>query len=72
MIAPTEQRLPASSAVDFGLELMRLGPFGCPHPLLHHMRRVCPVHYSAARGAWLVTRHDDVVGALRDGRLGAG
>jgi cytochrome P450 PksS len=70
MIAHTEQRLPLSPAGDFGLELMRLGPLLCPHPLLHQMRRQCPVHYSAALGAWLVTRYDDVVQALRDSRLG--
>jgi cytochrome P450 PksS len=70
MLAQTEQRSPANSAVDFGLELTRPDSLVDPHPLLHRMRREAPVHYSRRLGAWLVTRYDDVVQGFRDPRLG--
>jgi cytochrome P450 len=70
MIAQTEQRSPADSAVDFGVELARPDVRTDPYPLLHRMRREAPVHYSRKLGAWLVTRYDDVVQGFRDHRLG--
>jgi cytochrome P450 PksS len=55
--------------VDFGLELASPEALADPYPLFHRMRRDDPVHYSRSLGAWLVTRHEDVVAAFRDARL---
>lgn len=40
-----------------------------PYPLFEHLREHDPVHRSPG-GAWVLTRHDDVRGALDDERLG--
>jgi cytochrome P450 len=40
-----------------------------PYPLLAALREHDPVHWSAKYRSWFVTRHDDVVGALRDDRF---
>jgi cytochrome P450 PksS len=40
-----------------------------PHALFHRMRREDPVHWSDAIEAWVLTRHDDVLAALREPRL---
>jgi cytochrome P450 PksS len=70
MSTQTEPFAPRSSAVDFGLELTRPDEVRTdPYPLLDHMRREDPVHYSRALGAWLVTRYDDVLRGFRDDRL---
>jgi cytochrome P450 PksS len=55
--------------VDFGAELGSSAARADPHPVFHRMRREDPVHYSRVLRAWLLTRSDDVHGALRDERL---
>src|SRR5262245_50984200 len=40
-----------------------------PYPTYHRLRAEDPVHHSPL-GFWVLTRYDDVVGALRDGRFG--
>lgn len=40
-----------------------------PYPVYHELRSKDPVHWSSIfGGAWLITRYDDVVAALRDHR----
>ena len=41
-----------------------------PYPVLGALREATPLVYSPATDQWLVTRYDDVHGALRDRRLG--
>jgi cytochrome P450 len=43
--------------------------FTNPHPLYHMLRYSEPVHWSAILNAWVVTRYDDVVAALKDRRF---
>jgi len=43
--------------------------FADPYPLYRRMRDEQPVYWSNRFNSWLVTRYDDVVGALRDRRL---
>jgi cytochrome P450 len=43
--------------------------FADPYPLYRRMRDEQPVYWSDRFNSWLVTRYDDVVGALRDRRL---
>ena len=38
-----------------------------PYPTYHRLRTVDPVHQSPL-GFWVLTRYDDVVAVLRDGR----
>src|SRR5437667_11055595 len=38
-----------------------------PYPFYHRLRSVAPV-YQAPMGLWVLTRYDDVVMVLRDGR----
>lgn len=40
-----------------------------PHPLYHRMREQSPVHRDDRTNAWYLTRHADVVAALRDPSL---
>src|SRR5207245_11466027 len=40
-----------------------------PYPFYHRLRSVAPV-YQAPMGLWVLTRYDDVVMVLRDGRFG--
>jgi cytochrome P450 len=40
-----------------------------PYPLFHRLRSEDPVHWCAPLNGWIVTRHDDVLAALRDPRL---
>jgi cytochrome P450 PksS len=40
-----------------------------PYPLLHRMRRDDPVHWSEELQAWILTRYDDALQALKDQRL---
>ncbi|GAA4797974.1 cytochrome P450 [Actinomycetospora chlora] len=40
-----------------------------PYPLLAALREHDPVHWSARYRSWFVTRHDDVLAALRDERF---
>jgi pimeloyl-[acyl-carrier protein] synthase len=42
-----------------------------PYPTYHRLRAEDPVHRSPM-GFWVLTRYDDVVGVLRDSRLGKG
>jgi cytochrome P450 len=39
-----------------------------PYPALHELRADSPVHWSDAIGGWMLTRHDDVLGSLKDHR----
>jgi len=55
--------------LDFGAELASPAALADPHPVFHRMRREDPVHHSRTLGAWLVTRYNDVLRALRDPRL---
>lgn len=41
-----------------------------PHPRLHRLRRIAPVHRSQSVHAWLLTRYDDCHLALKDPRFG--
>ncbi|HEX8451657.1 MAG TPA: cytochrome P450 [Longimicrobium sp.] len=43
--------------------------FNNPHPLYHVLRYAEPVHWSEVLNAWVLTRYDDVVAALKDPRL---
>jgi cytochrome P450 len=43
--------------------------FTNPHPLYHMLRYNEPVYWSELLNAWLLTRYDDVVAALRDPRF---
>ncbi|MBZ5506095.1 MAG: cytochrome P450 [Acidobacteriia bacterium] len=40
-----------------------------PHPLYHMLRYSEPVHWSQVLNAWILTRYDDVMAALKDPRL---
>ena len=40
-----------------------------PYPTYHRLRAVAPVAWSEALYAWVVTRYDDVMTALKDPRL---
>src|SRR5437762_5807269 len=40
-----------------------------PYPFYHRLRSSAPV-YQAPTGLWVLTRYDDVVMVLRDGRFG--
>jgi cytochrome P450 len=42
-----------------------------PHPIYARIRAEDPVHWSDELGAWIVTRHADVIAGLRDPRLSA-
>lgn len=42
-----------------------------PYPTYHRLRAEDPVHRSPM-GFWVLTRYDDIVGALRDSRFGKG
>jgi pimeloyl-[acyl-carrier protein] synthase len=42
-----------------------------PYPYYHALRSADPVHFVEERGFWLLTRHADVLAALRDARLSA-
>jgi pimeloyl-[acyl-carrier protein] synthase len=42
-----------------------------PYPTYHRLRAEDPVHRSPM-GFWVLTRYDDIVGVLRDSRLGKG
>jgi cytochrome P450 len=42
-----------------------------PHPLLHRLRAEDPVHWSPQLNAWVLTRHADIVQALKEPRLTA-
>jgi cytochrome P450 len=39
-----------------------------PYPALRELRAERPVHWSDAIGGWMLTRHDDVLGTLKDHR----
>ena len=54
---------------DFGADLSNTAVLADPHSIFHRMREEVPVHYSRALRAWIVTRYQDVLGALRDPRL---
>ena len=41
-----------------------------PYPVLAELRAAGPIHYHEATNLWLVTRHADVNGILRDRRFG--
>jgi cytochrome P450 len=60
---------PTHTDLDFGAELASPAALADPHPVFHRMRREDPVHHSRTLGAWLVTRYNDVLRALRDPRL---
>ena len=40
-----------------------------PYPVFHHLQAEDPVHWSEILGGWVLTRYDDVKGALSDPRL---
>jgi cytochrome P450 len=40
-----------------------------PHSLYHMLRYSEPVHWSSVLNAWVLTRYDDVMAALKDARL---
>ena len=42
-----------------------------PYALFRELRRHDPVHWSPALGAWVLTRYDDVKGAVNDPRFSA-
>jgi cytochrome P450 len=42
-----------------------------PYPFYHRLRAADPVHWDAPMDWWVLTRHADVVAALRDPRLSA-
>lgn len=42
-----------------------------PYPFYRRLREADPVYWDAERGTWVLTRHADVVAALRDPRLSA-
>jgi pimeloyl-[acyl-carrier protein] synthase len=41
-----------------------------PYPFFNRLRSEDPVHWSAALNAWVLTRDDDIFGALSDPRVG--
>ena len=46
------------------------GPFsGNPYPIYDRLRPVAPIHRTTF-GTWVLSRHDDIAGMLRDVRLG--
>ena len=67
-----ERRPSTTAARDFGAELASPAALEDPHPVFHRMRREDPVHHSRSLGAWIVTRHEDVLRAFRDARLSSG
>ena len=50
-------------------DLLAAGAVDDPHPLFAELRDAAPIVYSTRHRAWLVSRHDDVTQALRDGRI---
>jgi cytochrome P450 len=65
----TECPTPMDTEIDLGAELASPAVREDPHRVFHHMRREDPIHHSRALKAWLVTRYEDVLHALRDPRL---
>ena len=50
-------------------EALCSGRLADPYPLLDRLREEDPVHWSEPLGGWILTRHDDVLGAIFDRRL---
>jgi pimeloyl-[acyl-carrier protein] synthase len=40
-----------------------------PFPIIHRLQEAEPVHWSKARGAWVLTRYEDIVSVLCDDRF---
>jgi cytochrome P450 len=53
------------------INLLRPEVMADPYPLYRRLRETDPVHWDAAMGYWVLTRHADVVEALQDARLSA-
>ena len=53
----------------FDARLLEDAFFEDPHPVYRQLRAASPVFHSAALDTWLVTRHEDVIACLLDGRL---
>ncbi|MCX2185028.1 cytochrome P450 [Streptomyces sp. SKN60] len=51
------------------LSLTSPGLFHSPHPVLHTLREIDPVHWSEEFSSWLLLRYDDVADALRSEAL---
>lgn len=61
--------MPSQTVPETWFDLQHPDLYRRPHPLLHEMRRTAPVYYSPELDSWMLTRHDDVSGALRDRRF---
>ncbi len=63
-MAPTPENRP----VPTGLQLTVLDPDfrADPYPILAELREREPIHFNAAMGSWIFTRHDDVFAILRN------
>ncbi len=63
-MAPTLENRP----VPTGLQLTVLDPDfrADPYPILAELREREPIHFNAAMGSWIFTRHDDVFAILRN------
>lgn len=68
-MSPARPGLPPGGGSDLHPDLGSAEFIRDPYPVYARLRREDPVHESP-RGYWLLTRYDDVVGALRDPRLG--
>jgi cytochrome P450 len=53
-----------SNADLFGLQSEAF--FQNPYPVYHQLREQAPVYWCEAWGAWVITRHDDVLEVMRD------
>ena len=51
--------------------LFGAGMLADPYPVYRWLRERDPVHWEPSLGAWILTRYDDVVAVLRDGRFSA-
>jgi cytochrome P450 len=61
-----------SAGSDPDLDLFSPTALVDPHPTLHRMRETTSAHFSPQLGGWLLTRHADILAALKDSTLGVG
>jgi cytochrome P450 len=57
------------NTADVTISFADPGLFLNPHPLLHHVRALDPVHWSSDHSGWVLLRYPDVRRALQDPRL---
>jgi cytochrome P450 len=61
--------MPSQTVPETWFDLQHPDLYRAPHAVLHEMRRTAPVYFSPELDSWMLTRHDDVSGVLRDRRF---